>query len=144
MSLTEEHRPMGNDCSPNPHTSLSERVLRCAVAGAIFVLASCTAPRPPLLVTDPDPSVKIPAIEKAVRENDQKAVPQLVKDLDSDDPAVRFYANHALEILTGRNFGYRYFDDDTLREPAAQKWRQWLADPSQFQGKVVPASTGPS
>lgn len=109
----------------------------------MFVLASCTAPRPALVVTDPDPSVKIPAIEKAVREKDQKAVPQLVKDLDSDDPAVRFYANHALEMLTGQNFGYRYFDDESLREPAAQKWRQWLGDPSPVQGKVVPASTGP-
>ena len=82
------------------------------------------------MVTDPDPSVKIPAIEKAVRTKDRGAVPQLVKDLDSDDPAVRFYANHALEQLTGEKFGYRYFDDESRREPAAQKWRQWLLDSS--------------
>lgn len=80
------------------------------------------------MVTDPDPSVKIPAIEKAVRTKDRSALPQLVKDLDSDDPAVRFYANHALEKLTGENFGFRYFDDESRREPAAQKWRQWLLD----------------
>ena len=120
------------------------RQLRWVGLCAFWVLGSCTAPRPPLSVTNPDPSVKIPAIEKAVREKDQSAVPQLVKDLDSDDPAVRFYANHALGILTGQNFGYRYFDDETRREPAASKWRQWLADPAQVQNKVVPASTRPS
>ena len=134
----------GSVFKPKRHTSPLKRVLRCAAAGVVSMGLSCTAPRPPLTVTNPDPSIKIPAIEKAVREKDRSAVPQLVKDLDSDDPAVRFYANHALEVLTGRNFGYRYFDNDTLREPAAQKWRQWLADPAQMQGKVVPASTGPS
>ena len=96
----------------------------------LWSLGSCTAPRPPLVVTDPDPSVKIPAIEKAVRLKDRGALPQLVKDLDSDDPAVRFYANHALEQLTGQNFGYRYFDDESRREPASQKWRQWLIESS--------------
>jgi hypothetical protein len=78
-------------------------------------------------VTNPDPSVKIPAIQNAVREKDQRVVPQLIKDLDSDDPAVRLYANHALETLTGQNFGYRYFADDAERAVAVKRWQQWLA-----------------
>jgi hypothetical protein len=93
-----------------------------------FLLTSCTASRGPLVVTSPDPAVKIPAIEKAVRERDQSAVPQLVKDLDSDDAAVRLYANHALQALTGQDFGFKYFDDDDQREAAAERWRQWLKE----------------
>jgi hypothetical protein len=71
--------------------------------------------------------VKIPAIEKAVREKNMSTLPQLVKDLSNDDSAVRFYANHALEQLTGEDFGFRYFGPDYEREAAAEKWRFWLA-----------------
>jgi hypothetical protein len=81
-----------------------------------------------LVVSDPDPSVKIPAIQKAVREKDRSVVPQLIKDLDSDDAAVRMYANHALQELTGQNFGFRYYDDDVEREPAVQRWKRWLSE----------------
>lgn len=123
------------------------RAAACALI-ASCTATSCTAPRAPLIVTDPDPSVKIPAIEKAVREKNMTALPQLVKDLDNDDAAVRFYANHALEQLSGMNFGYRYFDDAEQREPAAKKWRQWLSEPSAGHPKAMPAatraSTGPS
>ena len=96
---------------------------------------ACTAPKPPLVVSDPDPSVKIPAIQKAVRENNRSILPQLVKELDSDDPAVRLYANHALEQLTGQAFGYQYFAGEDQREAAAGRWRQWLNDSSTGQGR---------
>ena len=107
-----------------------------ALAGFSCLGMSCTAPRPALVVTNPDPSVKIPAIEKAVREKNRSVVPQLIKDLESDDPAVRFYANHALQKLTGENFGFRYFGSDHEREAAAEKWRQWLAGrPAEGKGE---------
>ena len=89
-------------------------------------LAGCTAPRGPLVVTDPDPSVKIPAIKKAVSNKDRKAVRQLVADLSNDDPAVRFYAINGLHRITGQRFGYDYFADDEHRWPSVQKWQQWL------------------
>jgi hypothetical protein len=117
---------------------------------AVLLLAGCTAPRPPLVVTDPDPSVKIPAIEKAVREHDMSSLPQLVKDLENDDPAVRLYANHALEVLTGQRFGFRYFDDDEQRAPAIARWKQWLNEYLANQNKtkgpqaLVQATSGPS
>jgi hypothetical protein len=91
-----------------------------------LLVAGCAAPRPPLVVTDPDPSVKIPAIQKAVTERDMSALPQLVKDLENDDPAVRLYANHALEVLTGQRLGFRYFDDDDQRAAAVARWKHWL------------------
>src|SRR4051812_15904385 len=80
----------------------SASIVRSVMLSLAVCLTACTAPRGPLVVTDPDPSIKIPAIQKAVRDKDMKAVPQLIKDLESDDPAVRLYANHALEQLTGQ------------------------------------------
>jgi hypothetical protein len=117
---------------------------------ASFVLGACAAPRPPLVVTDPDPSVKIPAIQKAVNERDMSVLPQLVKDLDNDDPAVRFYANHALEVLTGQRLGFRYYDDDSQRAPAIARWKQWLNEYLANQNKpkgsqaIVQATSAPS
>jgi hypothetical protein len=98
-------------------------VAGCVSAGA----AGCTAPRGPLVVTDPDPSVKIPAIKNAVRKRDRAAARQLVADLDSDDPAVRFYAINGLQRMTGERFGYDYYADEEQRQPAVQRWREWLA-----------------
>ena len=73
---------------------------------------------------------KIPAIKQAVEEHDEKAEPELVHDLDSDDPAVRFYAIEGLHRLTGETFGYLYYEDYTHRHKSVLKWRQWLNDQS--------------
>ena len=97
----------------------------CILVSLVGLLAGCTAPRGPLVVTDPDPSVKIPAIKKAVRKRDRAAVRQLVEDLDSDDPAVRFYAIHGLERITGERLGYDYSADEVRRKPALARWREW-------------------
>ena len=100
-----------------------------ALAGAALVAlsaAGCTAPRGPLVVTDPDPSVKIPAIKKAVRLKDRKAVRHLVADLQSDDPAVRFYAINGLHKITGQRLGYDYYATDERREAAVRRWQEWL------------------
>lgn len=89
--------------------------------------AACTAPRGRSIV-DEDPRSKIPAIKRAVREQDRSVVRQLVADLESDDPAVRFYAIKGLHELTGQDFGYRYYADEAERDPALQRWRQWLEE----------------
>jgi hypothetical protein len=108
---------------PNKPAAIAACVIACYVHMAA---GGCTAPRRPLIVTDPDPSVKIPAYKKAVRTRDRAAAKQLVADLDSDDPAVRFYAIGALERMTGERFDYRYYDTDQGRKPAVAKWNQWL------------------
>ena len=104
-------------------------LLACALAGCAISVGSlsggCTAPRGPLVVTDPDPSVKIPAIKKAVRKKDRGAVKQLVADLDSDDPAVRFYAINGLQRITGERLGYDYYADDEARRAAVRRWQDW-------------------
>lgn len=112
-------RAAGADLVPAPAVA----IVCVAMSVAPF---GCTAPRRPLVVTDPDPSVKIPAYKKAVRQKDSAAVRQMVADLESDDPAVRLYAVTALERMTGQTFGYRYYDGDEQRRPAVERWRRWL------------------
>ena len=80
----------------------------------------------PRHVTDEDPGDKIPAIKDAVQKHDSSAIPQLVKDLESDDSAVRFYAIDALKSFTGQTFGYRYYENDQHRKAAVLKWKEWL------------------
>jgi hypothetical protein len=75
----------------------------------------------------PDPSLKIPAIKQAAQSHDEQAVPVLIKALDSDDPAIRFYAIEGLQRLTGQTLDYRYYDDERQRRPALARWQQWLA-----------------
>ena len=95
-------------------------MFREAILGSLtltFALGGCSAPRPAIEVTNPDPAGKIPAMKKAVREHDLKVVRQLVKDLDSDDPAVRLFSIHALHDLTGQREGYDYYADELQRQP---------------------------
>ena len=91
------------------------------------LITACTAPQAPLLVSDPDPSVKIPATKLAVQNHDMSSVRQMIKDLESDDMAVRFYAFSGLEKLTGESFGYKYYEDEDQRALAVGKWKAWLA-----------------
>ena len=77
-------------------------------------------------ITDPDPASKIPAIKQKVREKDLTSAQQMVKDLESDDSAVRFYAIEGLRRLTGETFGYHYYESEEQRKPAIDQWKQWL------------------
>jgi len=93
---------------------------------ALFALVGCFS-REPIDIKSQDPAAKIPAIKQAVEAKDLSAARQLVKDLDSDDPAVRFYAIGGLQRLTGESFGYVYYDDDDARKSAVKRWQMWLA-----------------
>jgi hypothetical protein len=129
---------------PGPHPGVGTMRIRMLVtflmsrSGRLFHLAlvaamlagwcmGCQAPRIKPVLTDPDPSVKVPAIELAVKQHDLSAIPILINNLESDDPAIRFYANDALQKLTGRNFGFPYYADEEVRRPAVQRWREWYA-----------------
>jgi hypothetical protein len=81
----------------------------------------------PKLVSNPDASGKIPAMKISAETKDFSAVTQLVRDLESDDPAVRFYSINTLQRLTGETFNYQYFGDEERRAVAVGRWRAWLA-----------------
>ncbi len=91
--------------------------------------------RQPAVITSKDPASKIPAIKKAVDARQTATAPQLVRSLDSEDPAVRFYAIRGLQALTGETFGYVWYGGDRERALAAQKWKLWL-DEGGGQGLV--------
>jgi hypothetical protein len=75
-----------------------------------------------------DASVQIPAIKKSVHRNDKASETQMVHNLRSDDPAIRFYAIQGLYRLTGTTLGYCYYDDELERMQAVVRWEKWLRD----------------
>jgi len=93
---------------------------------AVVVLAGCSPQ-----IEDwqsPEPSGRMQRIVKAVRENDQTAVPRLVRSLRSDDALIRMTAGDALIRLTGQDFGYRYDQPEADRREAMKRWESWLAE----------------
>ncbi|MDB5321810.1 MAG: hypothetical protein JWN40_3441 [Phycisphaerales bacterium] len=99
---------------------------------------ACTAPRPAPNIADADPTVKIAGIKQAVARKDRAALPALVEQLDSDDPAVRLFALQALERFSGDRFGYEYYLDEQQRRPSLARWQEWLKQ----QQREAPASLG--
>jgi hypothetical protein len=98
-----------------------------AAIALAFGVSACGGPRGPRTVNNADLLVKIPAIKASVQAQDFSAAAQLIKDLESDDAAVRFYAIGGLQRLTGQDFGYRYYAEETERAEAIGKWKAWLA-----------------
>jgi hypothetical protein len=82
--------------------------------------------REPVSLKARDPASKIPAIKKAAAAKETRTAPILVKSLESDDPAVRFYAIRGLQDLTGETFGYVWYADDKQRRASLDQWKQWL------------------
>jgi hypothetical protein len=96
-----------------------------AVAGGAGA-GGCSEPAGPRTVASEELTIKVPAIKEAARRQDLLAAPQLVKDLESDDAAVRLYAIKGLRKIAGQEFGYVYYAEVEQRRPAVMKWRQWL------------------
>lgn len=95
----------------------------------ILILSGCSGYTGPRSVANEDPAVKIPEIRKAVGRGDKSVLPQLVNDLDNDDPAVRLHAINGLRTLTGEHFDYDWTQNDrVLRRPAIEKWQTYLAE----------------
>jgi hypothetical protein len=92
-----------------------------------LLAGGCSGPAPERVVGNPDPLGKIPAFKAAVRGKDRKAARQMVRDLGSDDPAVRLFAIGGLERLTGETLGYRYYDNEHERHLAIKRWEGWLS-----------------
>jgi hypothetical protein len=88
--------------------------------------AGCQDPRGPVSITSDDPDLKIQAMKQDAVHPRQADTPKLVESLQSDDPAIRFYAVQALRRITHDDFGYRFYDDDDQRAPATAKWQAWL------------------
>lgn len=84
----------------------------------------------------PNPASRLYAIEQAGATNDRAAIPKIVEQLDSDDPAVRSLAISVLQRLTGETYGYRDYDPPAVRELAIERWIQAV------KNNTIPTSPG--
>lgn len=106
-----------------PHRRLAATALRAACLG--LLLGGCGSTIRPDFES-PEPAARNAAIVDAAARNDRSAVPQLVRMLESDDPATRSLAISALERLTGQTHGYEAWDTPLRREEAIARWRHEL------------------
>lgn len=105
----------------------------------LLLLASCgPTVRPDF--NSPEPAARNAAIVKAAESKDPAAIPDLVRMLDSDDPATRLLAIDALERITGQTLGYDYAAPDRDRREATDRWQKWVEN----HGRPNPQSTLPS
>lgn len=98
----------------------------CAFVAVGAVLAGCQE-HGRTGFDDVDPAARIGAIQQAAATHDRSAIPELIRSLDSDDPAERMLAIGALEEMTGKTFGYRHWAPRSERAAAAQRWADWYA-----------------
>jgi hypothetical protein len=98
-----------------------------AIAG-LMCCVGCRPPRGPISIHSEDPDLKIHAIHQDVQCDNTKDLSVMVADLDSDDPAIRFYSIQGLRRLTHDDFGYHYYESDDQRAPATRLWQKWLKE----------------
>jgi hypothetical protein len=113
------------------HKPVRDALALAVVAGLCCCAAGCFGGgREPARLSSNNPGSKIPAIKKAAADcdpSDTETAQQLVKSLESEDPAVRFYAIRGLQNLTGETFGYVWYGgDERGRRDAMEKWKQWV------------------
>lgn len=109
----------------------SDRQLRGATEGVAIALAvagvlcsGCASA--PADFNSPEPAARNAAIVRAARDQDQKAIPDLIRMLESDDPTTRVLAIRALERLTGETRGYHPEADEGARKQAVDAWVAWM------------------
>jgi len=104
------------------------RILGAAVGvAAVLTPVSCGPPAITGGFDSPQPAARIFATRRIAAETNpariRAAMPSLIQNLTSDDPAVRLLTAEALEKLTHESYGYRYFDPEWMRAPAVDRWR---------------------
>lgn len=94
--------------------------------GAMVVLAAlagCGGSIKPSF-DSPEPAARNAAIVHAASTGDKSAIPDLVRMLESDDPATRMLAITTLERLTGETHGYVARDRASVRREAVLRWQE--------------------
>ena len=76
----------------------------------------------------PEPAARNSAIVQAADRRDPAAVPDLVRMLDSDDPATRLLAINALQRITGETYGYDYAAPELNRQAATARWQKHIRE----------------
>lgn len=92
---------------------------------SLFTLPSCVAVPDPDF-NSPEPGARNAAIVDAAARGDRAALADLVRMLDSDDPATRLLAISALERQTGTTLGYDHAAPSLRRQEATRRWAEWV------------------
>ena len=93
-----------------------------AACAACAALAACSA-SVPASWDDPTPRARIEAIRACERGGTvREHLPQIVRNLWSDDALVRMAAIEALRRGTGEDLGYRFDDPPQVRAEAIARW----------------------
>ncbi len=100
------------------------RVVGSILAGASLALTGCVPPVPEGFAS-PDPNRRLSAISDAGERADESAIPDLIEQLESNDPGARLLAIRALEKITGQTLGYDHADPWWARAAAVRRWRDW-------------------
>lgn len=98
----------------------------CVCIGGCLALAGCQQ-HDRVGFDDIDPAARIQSIQDAAATDDRSAIPDLIRSLDSDDPAERMLAIRTLEQMTGQTLGYQHWAPRAERSAAAQRWADWYA-----------------
>ncbi|MFN7022229.1 MAG: HEAT repeat domain-containing protein [Phycisphaerales bacterium] len=96
-----------------------------ALVGAVLSLGGCAGVPDEASFSRPDPSARLKAIQAAAVSDDQESLRELIKCLESDDPAERMLAIRALERRTGQTFGYDHSARRGARDEAVERWVEW-------------------
>lgn len=97
-------------------------VLRLCAITVVLAQTSCGPPAIDGGFDSANPAAKMYAIENAARDGDHSAINDIIEQLNSDDPAVRFLAIGALQRLTGQTYGYHCYDPPEQRQVAIEEW----------------------
>lgn len=105
------------------------RIVLMVLAGIASLGSSSCAP--PAISGDfdsPHPAARLFAARRAAAQTDpaaaRDAIPGLIRNLDSDDPAVRLVSIEALYELTGETYGYKHYDPEWMRAETVRRWAQ--------------------
>jgi len=94
-------------------------------ACALLCLTGCNASPSASSANSTD---RIQALEQLGGSGKETNVPKMLPSLSSDDPLVRWTAQHALLTLTGTTNGYDWAARRVQRLTAIETWVQWCQD----------------
>jgi len=109
-------------------TQITAFGLALFVCAGVAALTGCDDPKSLLMkgLQHENPSVRTRSCVKAAGVRDRDALPLLVERLEDESSDVRMFAIGALERMTGKTLGYRFYADRQDRSDAVRRWREWL------------------
>lgn len=91
-----------------------------------------------------EPGARLEASFKAVESRDGASTDELIRMLQSDDPAERLVAIRSLERLTGQTLGYDHAGPEAEREAAVERWVAWWKASHSSASQTGPLQTSES